>query len=312
MTVTLPTGWTTFAGGSTDPTLCDGGAPGLTATPELACVLNQAEITLEVAGGTPPFTWSASAGTLTVTGTRTATLSIEPAEDVSSHAAKVARIAYFKPFTIYIASITDSEVQRCYSVFPPNNFGADITTDTWLQAYDCLKREIHFNGQGGIMDHITPDWDDPSPGDELTNPIGDVVADRFCFVTQNWASTITSNPSINPDDPLHWSAGDSGCQPTINFGTVSLSVGVTVAGKNGPNGTIWSGAPSTSETHPITQYDVITDQTGSTFNLVYTQYIDVRTQAMVDADCCTVPDGGTITITVTDVLGEIATIILTV
>lgn len=82
-TVSLPTGWINFSGGGSDSTLCGSGVPmavgldnGINANVQLSCTDDIYSINLTLTGGTPPFTWVATSGQLTLTGQRTATLKI--------------------------------------------------------------------------------------------------------------------------------------------------------------------------------------------------------------------------------------------
>ncbi len=78
MAVVLPSGWTNFQGGGSNPALCDQGIPPSISIPSGArsfnCTEEIFEILLEVLGGVPPFTWETTRGRIEVTGLRTSTV----------------------------------------------------------------------------------------------------------------------------------------------------------------------------------------------------------------------------------------------
>ncbi len=306
MAVVLPTGWTNFGGGGSDESLCgedqDCSTPPCTpppptisgSRPNLSCQLHKYELTLTVSGGTPPFIWAAVGGQITVTGVRTATLSIHP---------DVGFTAYFKAYGSFILDHVTGGIQVCQPEGPTNPVLTDVVGTVQIRPYDCIGLEVE---RGDVFEalsvgYATPPWD---------HPVGEVVAKRS--YTDNGMANLgvpTAGQQF-PEDPEFWSTDISRCTDG-SVPTVTFNFGVIVAGENGVNGTIWSGAPvytdqltMTFRSIPVGEYDGHSIQESPEAP----GQIDVRTQAMVDTECCVIPSGSSVLVTVIDAEGNIALI----
>lgn len=317
MSVSLPTGWNAFAGGAINGDLCGepqdcaeppcGPIPQLVITPvggdlQLSCTLADHDLNLEVVGGVGPFIWAANGGSLTVTGFRTARIDIAAPTD-GTFVETVGRIAFFKPHAFTIGGQILIPQERC-ATQSPNLYAVEIIADVRLRSYDCLKRHLALAGDD--IDNLYPDYPNPdNPSHPLSNPIGDVVADRTCTMSVDWPVINASTISCPHSDPEHWSVCATGCNVAAT-GNASVTVTATLAGKNGLHGTIWSGAPVYSEIKSL-PLDISNEFAQfPTHDIEFVNYLDVRTQATVDAGCCTVPSGTPVLITVIDAENTVA------
>lgn len=300
MPISLPVGWLNFNGGGSDLTLCgeyNCPDPPCALVPSadkasLTCTFTGHSLTITITGGVPPFLLVATSGVLTITGTRTATLDIHVASSV---------IAYFLPNVTYNGQDCPGQSSCADPLFP---LRTEVTTDVRLLAYDCAG--VQIGTIGGSLEPVLPPSYAVAP---FAHPIGDVVADRDCYVTIDWVGTDLSvvGPCL-PTDPTAWSPGRCMCT-TPAAKSISVTASAIVAGKNGVNGTVWSGAPDFDETVNLTFVPGTCDVgavPGWSGSIDFLNYIDVRTQAMVDTDCCVSPVGVPIVVTVTDAAGTVA------
>jgi hypothetical protein len=333
MSVGLPNGWTTFSGGGQDPSLCGepqdcpnppcGEIPPMVITPvplpggghgpnSLSCAVGENSIEVQVTGGLIPFIWATSGGSVTVTGLRTATVDIGN-DILGDFDERVGQIAFFKPHMFTNASQVITPHSHCSPAHDPNVYYREATVDVRLRAYDCLKRHITELEDFGetFIDNIQVD--DSNAHDLMDNPIGDNSADRGCVLSIDWPFTDTPSPSHPLSDPGHWSVSATGCGLN-DPGNVSVHVTASTAGKNAIHGTVHSGAPPYNELK-----NVVVDQVGN-FDIPPTRdtdfpadsYIDVRTQVQVDTNCCVVPTGSDIIVTVIDAQNTVAVIVIPV
>jgi len=316
----LPDGWDTFASGGLDLELCDDGTPPEIVPPspsgtELSCTFDGSELELTVTGGVPPFEWVVvdGNGNVNVTDTRSATVSIRPASPTTYDEA-VGKIAFFKLHAFSFSgqlTIADTCTSGHY---------VESNVDVRLRPYDCVFRYIDggFFTFGGQVDNIAPDHDIAL--DSLNNPVGDVVTDRVCTLSTTWTSQNTPDPSHLVSNPAHWSVNAFGCSPAGDPGNVAVHVAVTLAGKNCVHGTVWSEAPAFSEILNIVPLPIadfanpgwLDPDTGLVFDIEGESFLDVRTQEMVDAECCVVPAGEDMVVMVTDANGSEAVIVIPV
>lgn len=315
MAVVLPTGWTNFGGGGADDTLCGEDQDCLTppcipppphidgSRADLRCDFDGYSLNLTVSGGTPPFLWAALGGTLIVTGTRTASINIAATTDPSdgTFAQRVGRIAYFKLHMFAFQCKNNTPQQRCEDQ-APNLYAVESAMVVRLRGYDCLKRHIEELRDSG------PNLDDIRPHTNggiglLDNPVGDVVADRTCDFSADWPVLV---PPTTLSEPEIWEGGPIGCNVN-DLGNVGAHVTVVLAGKNGVHGTIHAAAPFYDQVASPVGFDFDAPEECPTLDIEWPNvYLDVRTQVMVDANCCTVPSGTPVLITVTDAEGNTA------
>lgn len=322
MAIVLPTGWTGFQGGGSDPDLCGepqdcdsppcGEIPTMEIVPvdeegnptgaqaELSCLFGGElhHLNIQVLGGVPPFEWIVTAGTVTIVDARTISINIHPDPNGDGD------VAFFRPFLIYSTESTGG-ISPCS---PPENFNTEVVADVRLGAYDCLG--IHIPTTIGGFDDNIPPWRTDAP---FAHPIGDDDADRTMVMTIGYGGTPThvgpdpKSPTLESIDH-EWSAESFRCT-TGSPCCASVKVTAKVAGRNGVHGTIWSGAPdfaSEDKDMPIPSEALLPNQ------LPYNSYIDVRTQTQIDNGCCVVPDGTDIVVVVTDARGVEAVIVIPV
>ena len=297
MAVTLPDrdGWKDFEGGGSNPELCDQGIPpSLSVEGQLACLPGQTEVFLEVTGGVPPFTWASDLGVITPTGLRTATLSIHvPPDPFAVH--------FFRPFVQGFAVFYPDGQQVCNNPEnPANTIRTEATIDVRLVALDCVGNEF------------TPDMREQAQslapnsafgtGPFTPDPIGTLSEDRSCVLD---ASSVPGEDITPPilSEPDQWSVEIARCT-TGEGGPLQVTVSAVTAGKTAFNGLIHAGAANFSETIEIPMENLLPGEIlhDHEFQVDFEGVIDVRTQAMVDAQCC-VP-AGNIVATVTDATGE--------
>jgi len=311
MAVQTPIGWNTFTGGGSDPTLC-GEPQGPVACPDppcpisplsisgnklaLSCTFADYSLELTIEGGAPPFIWVATGGFLTVTGTRTATLAIHELG---------ALINFFQPVLQYGCNDC-AGLSPCLGSGEPMK--TEIVTQTFLRSLDCLGLNMNIGAitspllEGSVM---TVQGVGAYP-----HPIGDdLAADTQHYVTVDYGGTEIGTPGPTyPNDITSWVSYDFKC--TVDGGKSGSVTGVAaIAGKNGVNGTVWSGAPAFSETvnFPIARGACqVGGNYGNAGYVDYTTYIDVRTQAIVDEQCCVSPIGVPIVVTIVDAVGAVS------
>jgi hypothetical protein len=142
-----------------------------------------------------------------------------------------------------------------------------------------------------------------------SHPIGDSLAtDSDHYLTADWSGTVLSVSGVcNPHDIEAWASGK--CECTVDADkSQSVTAMVNTAGKNCVNGTVWSGAVPFNETKnfPVARGQCTTETSADFGNANFDGYIDVRTQAMVDSECCVSPIGTPIVVTVADAVGAVA------
>lgn len=315
MTIPLPEGWTNFSGGAEDPDLCgedqvcpeppcDVTPPEITTSggrSSLSCTFDEYELDLVLTGGVPPFIWVTTAGILTVTGVRTATLAIHEIQDI---------VGFFKPI-MYYTSLICSGYDPCLvaeNYLPENNVLVEIVVDVRFRPYDCIGVEILPPGYPTL-------GGDPALGPISTStilfphPIGEEIEDRHCTMSHDFAGQdVLTADQLTEDES--WSVQMSRC--CVGTGSASVLVEATLAGKNGVNGIIHDEAPPFSETIniPIQHVGVQTDDPCHNGSLGVSRtdgsnLLDVRTQSMIDSGCCVTPAGINVVVTVTDAAGTV-------
>jgi hypothetical protein len=289
-TIDVPAGWKDFTGGGSDEDLCGEDTPILItpSSPNLSCELGLESLLLTVSGGVPPYSWVASSGVLTVTGTHTATITIHELSNI---------VATFRPRLLW-ASTDCVELTPCLGTEEPMR--TETLTQTRLRLFDCLGMEIAAPVSQGETLCVCYDT---LP---FANPIGDNLSvDSDHVLNISWSGTVISSIGLcNPHDIEAWASGECRCT-TNGAKTASVTAQVITAGKNCVNGTVWAGAVPFNETisFPIIQGECGEADQGETD---YTQTIDVRTQAMVDEECCNSVFGVDIIVTATDAVGHVA------
>jgi hypothetical protein len=100
-----------------------------------------------------------------------------------------------------------------------------------------------------------------------------------------------------------WNAGFCRCTDLSDF-TASAHLTANPAGADALHGIVHSGAPTFDEFHFLPMIGLCNDLTSHYVR--FDTFIDIRTQAMVDAACCIVASGTGIQITVVDAEGFVA------
>jgi hypothetical protein len=248
----------------------------------------------------PPFVVVATAGFVTITGPRSARLAIHEIQNI---------IGFFRPLLYYISlKCTGGDICVPPDYQAQNGVDTEYIADVRFRPFDCVGLEILPPGYPTI-------GSDPSLGPAYVatpyaHPIGTNIADRHCVM----ATDIGGEPVRSGDelvDDNSWTVKFARC--TAGVGNVSVTASVTLAGKDGVNGTIHAAAPDYSETINVPlQHSGITsdpechDGAAGVSRLDFTQYIDVRTQSLIDSGCCVTPAGIHVVVTVTDAVGTVA------
>jgi len=335
MSVLLPTGWTTFTGGGSDPALCGepqdcpeppcGPIPPITIEPEpgggghvpaeLSCQPDGNVLNLIISGGVAPFEWATSGGSVTVTGARSATVNIGNPDYLGDFDEKVGSIAFFKPHMFTFNYLNGFNAGGSCGAQDPLVYYREVTADVRLRAYDCLKRHITELEDFGdaFLDNIQVD--NTNNHDEMDNPIGDNPDDRTCTLSVDWPYVLPESPSRPLSDPDHFSVAADGCGLN-DAGNASVHVTVATAGKTAIHGQVHADAPPIDEVKNVV-FDIVPPggfpaDYVITRDTDFTQYIDVRTQTQVDTNCCVVPTGGDVIVTVTDAQNTVAVIVIPV
>ena len=277
--------------------------------PTLSCITGENSLHVIITGGVEPFIVSASIGLLTESTNRDWVIDIGPVE-TAPYAEKVGRIAYFKPHMFDFSYELLADQNYCSVPHPGTPKYVECTADTRLRSYDCLFRHIP-----GIKDFGTSFLDNLAPDDAsfyLAHPIGDVVGDRSCDIAVDWPVQAPSDPSHPWSDPGHFSVSTNGCT-SGDPGNASVHVTALLAGKNGIHGTIHAAAPAYDEVINVPAIPIVASAPGVPIrDTDYDEYMDVRTQAQVDTECCLVPAGDDITITVVDAADNVVFLIIPV
>ena len=278
---------------------------------QLFCRFDGNQLNLELDGGIPPFIWAALGGEIVVTGDRTATISIGGVPPSASDPLnnRIGRIAYFKPHMFTLAGLRTSSEGQC-----PGKNPISAIADVRLRAYDCLKRHIPFPHIEPPIDNLYPDYPIPDdPGNGLSNPIGEIVSDRNCVINVSGWNEILSILSCFESDPEHWTVCREGCQVGTDTGSVSVTISGVLAGKHGPGDRIiHAAAPPFNETKNVPMQVVSSPGELVGNDIDFDEYLDVRNQAQVDTECCTIPTGSDVTVLVTDAVNVQAILIIPV
>ena len=277
------------------PTLSVPGEP----TPQLACILGNHELIVEVAGGTPPFDWIVTGGAQhIILDTTSISITIHPTPPQDPD------LVQFLKANIRFFSALCPQVQVC-----DTDDLLDTVCDVRMGMYDCMK--VHMNFIVNLFPNNLPPFHTSPP---FAHPIGDNPADRTCVLTPAGSNVLgTSNLSDS-----QWSVECNECFPTGTFNSnCLLSASVVLAGKNGMHGTIHAAAPNWSfsnhaivptQTWPVGECGQPTENQ----HFIEDNWIDIRTQAQVDAPCCLAPGGTDIVVTLIDALDNVAILVIPV
>jgi hypothetical protein len=277
--------------------------------PTLSCITGLNSLHVIITGGVEPFIVAASIGLLTESTNRDWVIDIGPVE-TAPYAEKVGRIAYFKPHAFTYGYQLINNQQSCVTLNPGLPKHVEMGFDTRLRSYDCLQRYIPgvSDYSPSIPDNLAPD----NVSFYLAHPIGDDEDDRTCDIAVDWPVVAISSPSHPHSDPGHFSVNTSGCTDG-DPGNASVHVTATLAGKNGIHGTIHAAAPAFDETLNSPPIQIVAFASDEPIrDTDFDTYMDVRTQAQVDTECCLVPAGDDVTITVVDAADNIVILVIPV
>lgn len=247
-------------------------------------------VRLKACGGLAPYTWSSSGNITLSNSTGGATTATSTQSAGGGGGGSVAGVWKFTVRVSHFNTLCDNQ-QVCVVPHPASPDKCEVSVTGKLIAFNC----------------------DGSPAGEywpfaIEHPIGSSSV-------RSGVLTVTGGEVISEhlDDSTSWQLFSFRCHSNVLTATVRYTV--TPAGQNGINGTVWagaatfdSGAVSLAETGFFNPSGCSQAQTEAQ---TAPGFIDVRTQAMVDAGCggggCS---QGLTTVTVTDAAGQSATVIL--